>query len=156
MQLEVPRSSASPVWLSSVHLRAPHAPISQLPWTMPEQAAPLLSQERAPPHRGWGGLLECGPPAVSHKFSGTVSGVPLPETFPPVSHGPSCPGEDGQYNDGVYQPSRGVTLPSVVHAGMQTDPVELQLSPLSESDARPRRRGPASCSTDVLNRDSPE
>ena len=72
------------------------------------------------------GPLECGPPVVSYKFSGAVSDVPLNETFPSVSHGPSCPGEDGQYNDGgVHQPSRGAALPSVVHAGTQTDPVEL-------------------------------
>ncbi|XP_053173996.1 uncharacterized protein LOC128357652 [Scomber japonicus] len=37
MQLEVPRSPAPPVWLPSVHSGAPHAPISQLPRTVPEQ-----------------------------------------------------------------------------------------------------------------------
>ncbi|XP_062286992.1 uncharacterized protein LOC133992289 [Scomber scombrus] len=37
MQLEVPCSPAPPVWLPSVHSGAPHAPISQLPRTVPEQ-----------------------------------------------------------------------------------------------------------------------
>ena len=39
-------------------------------------------------------------PDVSHKFSETFSGVSLPETFHSVSHGSSCPGEDGQYDNG--------------------------------------------------------
>ena len=77
------------------------------------------------------GPLECGPPVVSHKFSGTVSCVPS------ISHGPSCPGEDRQYEDGgIHQPSRGVMLLSVVHAGMHTDPVVLQSSPLTERSLR--------------------
>lgn len=38
----------------------------------------------------------------------------------------------------IGQLSREVTLPSVTHAGMQTDPLELRLSPLSESNACPR------------------
>ena len=38
MQLDVPCSPAPPVWLSSMHPVAPHAPISQLPWIVPEQA----------------------------------------------------------------------------------------------------------------------
>ena len=84
------------------------------------------------------GPLGCGPPAVSHTFSGTFSGVPLPETFPSITHESSCPGEDGQYDDGgVHQPSGGIALPSVAHAGTQTHPVELRSSPLPESDARP-------------------
>ena len=90
----------------------------------------------------WDGIYEGrsvrGPPAVTHKFSGTLNGFSLPETFHSVSHGSSCPGEDGQYDDGgVHQPSGGLTLPSVAHAGTQTDPVELRSSSLPESDARP-------------------
>lgn len=38
MQLDVPRSPAPPVWLSSVRPGATHAPNPQLPWTVPEQA----------------------------------------------------------------------------------------------------------------------
>ena len=109
---------------------------------------------RQPDRLGWNsrgsvcnGPLEVGPLAVSHTCSGTVSGVPLPETFPSVSYGSSGPGENGQYDDdGVHQTSMGVTLQSVAHAGTQTDPVVLQSSPLPESDTRPRSseqgRGP--------------
>ncbi|XP_067443675.1 uncharacterized protein [Thunnus thynnus] len=81
--------------------------------------------------------LERWSPAVSHKFSGALSGVSLSETLPPVSRRSPCLGEDGQYNNsGVYQSSRGVAFPSVTHAGTQTDPLEQRASPLPESDAR--------------------
>eukprot|EP00064_Thunnus_orientalis_P007764 superscaffoldBa00000879_g7786 len=98
--------------------------------------------------------LERWSPTVSHKFSGALGGVSLPETLPPVSRRSPCLGEDGQYDDsGIYQSSRGVAFPSVTHAGTQTDPLEQRASPLPESDAC--SGGTLNTGADLLSRGVP-
>lgn len=56
------------------------------------------------------GQLECGSPALSHKFSGTPGGVPVPATLSSITEGPPCPGTGGQgHHSGLHQPSGGLT-----------------------------------------------
>ncbi|XP_029975893.1 uncharacterized protein LOC115409064 [Salarias fasciatus] len=84
------------------------------------------------------GRLERGSPARSHKLPRALGGVSHAETLSPASQGTSCPGENGQYDDGgIYQPSRRSALPAITHAGTQTDPVEQRPPPVSESHPCP-------------------
>lgn len=72
--------------------------------------------------------------AFSHKFSGASDGVPCSVQLSSVTKAPSGPGTDGQYHhSGLYQLSGWLTLLSVVHARVQTDPLELQSVSLSQS-----------------------
>ncbi|KAK5882552.1 hypothetical protein CesoFtcFv8_021124 [Champsocephalus esox] len=77
--------------------------------------------------------LEQRPPAGARKLPGAFSGVPHPKTLPAFSQRTPCPREDRQH-DIVYEPPREVAWSPVTHTGTQTDPLERQTSPLSESD----------------------
>lgn len=77
-----------------------------------------------------------GSPALSNKFPITFGSVPVPAALSSIPEGPPCPGTDRQQHDsGIYQLSGGLALPSVAHAGAQTNPVELQPSAYFQSNA---------------------
>lgn len=77
-----------------------------------------------------------GSPAPSNKFPITFGSVPVPAALSSIPEGPPCPGTDRQQHDsGIYQLSGGLALPSVAHAGAQTNPVELQPSAYFQSNA---------------------